>query len=227
MQLSVSRSLGAPASAAAAALVAFAVLAAPLTAAAQPGAPPPPPPGSYGGHRGGYYAPPPYDPTRRGLTLGFGVHLGGMDSDSNLTECFDCDYEPIAGGFDFHIGGMINPQMAILGEIFWHAQAIDADGFNWLSQTMVMAALQFWVTPQLWIKGGLGVASLQSHFEDDFESVDEEIDTGAAVMGAAGFEVLSSPWFAVDLQVRLASGSYEGIDEQVNVGTLGVGVNWY
>jgi hypothetical protein len=225
MQLSVSRSLGAPASAAAAALVALAVLAAPSSAGAQPGAPPPPPPGY--GYRGGYYPPPPYDPTRRGLTLGFGVGLGAMDSDSNLTECFDCNVDPIAVALDFHIGGMINPQMAILGEVYFHAQALDEDGFNWLSQTMVLGAVQFWVTPQLWLKGGLGLASLQSHFEDEFVSEDEELDTGVAVMGAAGFEVLSSPWFSIDLQARLASGSYEGIDEQVNVGTVGVGFNWY
>jgi hypothetical protein len=193
-------------------------------AAAQPGAPPPPPP-SYG--RGYGYYPPPRDPTRYGLTLGFGVGLGAMDSDSNLTKCVNCDFDPIALAFDFHLGGMINPRMAILGEVFWHAQTIDADGFNWLNQTMVMGALQFWLTPQFWLKGGVGFASLSSHFDDGFNFDDDQIDTGVAVMAAAGIEILHSPWFAVDLQGRLASGNYDGVDEQVNVGTIGVGFNWY
>jgi hypothetical protein len=224
MHLRASRTLGAPASAALAALAALAVLAAPSSAGAQPGGPPPPPPGYGGGYGGGYYGPP---PARQGLTLGFGLGLGGMDSDSSLTECFDCNYDPLALGFDLHIGGMVNPQLAILGELFWQAQSIDADGFNWISQTMLMAAAQLWLTPQFWVKGGLGFASLDSHYDDGFVAEDDSIDTGLAVMGAAGFEVLSSPWFAIDLQLRLASGSYDGVDEQVNTGMLGIGFNWY
>ncbi|HTE52225.1 MAG TPA: hypothetical protein VK698_15340 [Kofleriaceae bacterium] len=228
MQIRSPRSTGAPALVAAA-LAALVVLAASSTARAQPGAPPPPPDGGYGGGRGyGYYPPPPPDPYRRGFTLGFGVGLGAMDSgDSNLTECFDCNYDPIALAFDFHLGAMINPQLAIMGEVFWHAQNIDADGFNWLSQSMLLGAIQFWVTPQLWLKGGIGVASLDTHYDDGYDYADDTIDTGIAVLGAVGYEVLSAPWFSIDLQARLASGSYEGIDEQVSVGTVGVGFNWY
>jgi len=230
MYLRCSRKTGAPA--VAAALAALALLAAPSLAGAQPGAPPPPPPSGYGpppsgyGYGGGYYAPAP-DPTRRGLTLGVGLGVGGMDSDSNLTECFDCDFDPIALAFDLHLGAMLTPNLALVGEVFWHGQTLDEDGFNWLNQTMLMGALQFWLTPQFWIKGGLGVAHLSTHFDDGYAFGDDTVDTGAAVMGAAGFEILHSPWFAVDLQLRLASGSYEGVDEQVNVGTLGLGFNWY
>jgi hypothetical protein len=146
MHFRASPTLGAPASAVAAVLAALAVLAAaPTQVAAQPGAPPPP---GYGGH-GGYYGPPPYDPVRRGITLGFGVGLGAMDSDSGLTECFECDISPAALAFDFHLGAMISPHLAIMGEVYWHAQTLDEEGFNWLSQTMLLAAAQLWVTPQL------------------------------------------------------------------------------
>jgi hypothetical protein len=224
MQFRVSRTVRTPALAAGA-LAALMVCAASSPAAAQPGAPPPPPHGGYGGY-GGYYGPPP-DPTRRGLTLGFGVGLGGMDSDSSLTECIGCDFDPIALAFDFHLGAMITPRLALLGEVYWHGQTIDEAGFNWLGQTMLLGALQFWLTPQLWLKGGLGVASLTAHFDDGYVYDDDTLDTGVAVLGAAGFEILHSPWFAIDLQVRLASGNYEGIDEQVNVGTVGLGFNWY
>jgi hypothetical protein len=220
MQIRVSRTVRAPALIAGA-LAALMVLGASTSAAAQPGAYG----GGYGGY-GGYYRPPP-DPTRRGLTLGFGVGLGAMDSDSSITECVGCDFDPIALSFDFHLGAMLSPRLALLGEVYWHGQTIDEDGFNWLGQTMLLGALQFWLTPQLWIKGGLGVASLTAHFDDGYYYDDDTLDTGVAVMGAAGFEILHSPWFSVDLQARLASGSYEGIDEQVNVGTVGLGFNWY
>ncbi|HKE14748.1 MAG TPA: hypothetical protein VKB80_07785 [Kofleriaceae bacterium] len=203
-----------------AALAALAVLAAPSSAGAQPGAPPPP---GYGGGGYGYYGPPP-DAARRGLTLGVGLGLGLMDSDSNLTDCFGCgDDQPLALALDAHLGVMLSPHLALLGEVFWQGQGVDGDTFDWIGQTMLMGAIQFWLTPQLWIKGGLGVASLTLHYED----FDDELDTGVAVMGAAGFELLSSPWFSIDIQGRLASGSYDGIDDHVNVGTVGLGFNWY
>jgi hypothetical protein len=195
----------------------------PAIASAQPGGPPPPPPPGYGG--GGYYVEPP--PGRYGLTLGVGLGIGGMDSDSNLAQCFDCDYEPGAVGFDFHIGGMINPHMAALFELWAHGQAIDSSGANVLTQTMMMGAIQYWLSPQFWLKGGLGISWLDVQYDDGYYVEEDSIDQGLAIMGAAGFEVFHSPMFAVDLQLRLGSGSYDGIGEQVNVGMLGIGLNWY
>ena len=46
-------------------------------------------------------------------------------------------------------------------------------------------------------------------------------------MGAVGFELLSARNFAVDLQGRLIQGSYNGLDDSVTSGTVGVGINWY
>ena len=203
-------------------VVLSAVLVVPAIASAQPGGPPPPPPPGYGG---GYYAGPP--PGRYGLTLGVGLGIGGMDSDSNLAQCFDCDYEPGAVGFDFHIGGMINPQMAALFELWAHGQAIDSTGANVLTQTMLMGAIQYWLSPQFWLKGGLGISALDVQYDDGYYVEEDSIDQGLAIMGAAGFEVFHSTPFSCDLQLRLGSGSYDGIGEQVNVGMLGIGLNWY
>ena len=209
-----------------AATVALAALLAPPIAAAQPGGPPPPPPpGHGGGYYGGYYAGPP--PVRQGLAIGVGLGVGGMDSDSNLAQCFNCDYEPGAGGFDFHVGGMINPQMAVLFELWIHGQAVDSSGANTLWQSMWMGAVQYWLTPQFWLKGGLGIAVLDVQWSDGYYVENDNVGQGVALMGGAGYEVLHSTRFAIDLQLRLGSGAYEGIDEQVNVGMIGVGLNWY
>ncbi|HLU64983.1 MAG TPA: hypothetical protein VKZ63_01830 [Kofleriaceae bacterium] len=207
-----------------AASAALAALLLPPLAAAQPSSPPPPPPGG-GGYGGGYYAGPP--PVRQGLTVGFGFGVGAMDSDSNLAQCFDCDYEPGAVSFDFHLGGMINPQMAALFELWVQGQQIDEAGFNWLNQVLVMGALQYWLTPQFWLKGGLGIANLSVHYDDGYYYGDDDVAQGLALMGAAGYEVLHSTRFAIDLQLRLGSGSYDGIDEQVNTAMIAVGFNWY
>ena len=210
-----------------AASVALAALLAPQLATAQPGGSPPPPPGHGGGgyYGGGYYAGPPA--FRQGLALGVGLGVGGMDSDSNLAQCFNCDYEPGAVGLDFHVGGMINPQLAVLFELWAQGQAVDSSGANVLWQTMWMGAVQYWLTPQFWLKGGLGIAVLDVQWSDGYYYENDNVGQGLAIMGAAGYEVLHSTHFAIDLQLRLGSGAYEGIDEQVNVGMIGVGLNWY
>ncbi|HUH01329.1 MAG TPA: hypothetical protein VML75_04995 [Kofleriaceae bacterium] len=193
-------------------------------ALAQPGAPPPPPPP--GG--GGYYAQPPVMDDgffyREGFTLGFGLGFGGMSSDSNVTSCGNCDYEPAAIGLDFHLGGMVNHRLALLGEVWGTGQAVEQSGRTVLIQTMWMFAAQYWVTPQLWIKGGIGVAQLTASYDDGFE---DEIDTGGGLMGALGYEILSSDRFSLDLQGRLGSASYDRIGDNITAGTISLGINWY
>jgi hypothetical protein len=88
-----------------------------------------------------------------------------------------------------------------------------------------MFAAQYWVTPQLWLKGGIGFASLDLQNNDYYEEA--HIDSGMALMGAAGFELLSSQRFSVDLQGRLMAGSYDGIDQQITSASIGVGINWF
>jgi hypothetical protein len=186
--------------------------------------------GYYGGGGGGYYGGPAPGSwgfvERHGLTLGIGGSLGFMSSASEgLTDCIDCDYQPIAGAFDVHLGLMLNPRLALMGEFFIPFQLIDDEFATFLVQPMFMGALQYWLTPQLWIKGGLGVASLQVSYDDGGPS--DELDTGGAIMGAIGFEVLQAPRFAVDINLRLTSATYNGIDDQVGTGTVGIGANWY
>lgn len=197
---------------------------------AQPGAPPPPPPP--GG--GGYYAQPPVTPMgedgyfyRQGFTIGFGFGVGGMSSDTNVTDCGNCDYEPAAVGFDFHLGGMVNPRLALLGELWGTVQAVEQSGRTALVQTMFLVAAQYWVSPQLWIKGGIGAAQLSLSYDDGFEGDSRELDTGGALMGAIGYEILSGERFSIDLQGRLGSASYEGLGDNITAGTVSLGFNWF
>ncbi len=172
---------------------------------------------------------------RRGLAIGFGFGIGGMQSENGPIRCDGCDYDPIAGGFDFHVGGMLNPRLALLFEVWGTGQQLDAVGANTLMQTMVMVAAQYWVTPQLWIKGGIGAANLSISSDDGFGDTNSiDIGAGAALMGAVGYEVMSSRKFSMDLQFRLGAGTYQddgnggvGINDQITTGMFGVGFNWY
>jgi hypothetical protein len=199
------------------------------------GGPPPGPPPS----GGGYYASPPgmlpdgfFDRTGR-LALGFSLGLGGMSSSTyGDIACSNCDSNPVAGEVDFHVGGMLSPRFAILFELQANLQTVEEHDFGnatkTLTQGSAMIAAQYWLLPQFWIKGGIGAAHLSYDYNDSVNgSQTEPIDSGAAVMIGAGYELYSTREFAVDLQGRLIEGSYKGIDDQITSGTIGVGFNWY
>ena len=200
-------------------LLVLAILCAPALASAQ---------GYYGG-RGYQRSPVPggfHDRTGR-LAFGFSLGLGGMHDDgSAITTCRNCDFSPLTGEADIHLGGMLGPRFALLFEAQGNVQTVHSDFFNGdstLSQGAAMIAGQFWVLPQLWIKGGLGFARLT--IDDQF--VTEDFGTGGAIMGALGIELLSARNFALDLQGRIIHASYRSLDDNITSGTIGLGLNWY
>src|SRR5262249_18905164 len=184
-------------------LLVLAIVCAPALAAAQ---------GYYGGYGrprstvpGGFH-----DRTGR-LTWGFAVGIGAMhDGGSAITSCTNCDFKPLAFEADAHLGGMLSPRFALIFEFQVNGQTVLADdgtGDTILTQGAAMVAAQFWLLPQLWIKGGLGLANLQvddAFFREDF-------GTGGAVMGAIGVELLSARNFALELQGRVIEGTYNSL----------------
>jgi hypothetical protein len=218
-------------------------------AQAQPGATPPgsvppysPPPSSPPSGPGAapYYGPnygpaqPPLPPqpaeqTRQGWNLGLSLGVGSMTSSAGDFECLDCDTEPPAIAFDLHVGTMIMPRMALQAEAWVQSRALDAYGDSSIGQSMFLLALQYWLTPRFWIKGGLGFASLTVSYNNGFEDVTDNVNDGSAVMGALGYELVSSSSFALDLQLKTGAGIYDdGADgEDISSGVLAVGVNWY
>jgi len=181
----------------------------------------------YGNGNGGGRAPGGFHNRMGRLTFGVGVGLGGMgDNGSAITSCDNCDYNPLAGEVDFHIGGVITPRFALMFEGQANIQTIHSsfrDGDTVLSQTAGMIAGQFWILPVLWVKGGLGFA----HLQVDNDYVVGELGNGLAIMGAVGVELMSARNFALELQGRLIEGTYNSGDDHVTSGTIGVGINWY
>jgi hypothetical protein len=210
-------------------LITLAFLLAPGLAAAQ---------GYYGGSGPGYYNQPAATQLPGGfhnrmgrLAFGFSLGLGGMHDDIGDINCSNCS--DISGELEGHIGGFINPRLALMGELQGNAQTLDvaADGSTeTLVQTALMFAAQYWVTPQLWIKGGIGFANLRvdwSAYGDGITDASTQPENGLALMGAVGYELLSARNFAVDLQGRLLNGSYDGINNSVTALSVGVGINFY
>ncbi len=189
--------------------------------------------------RGSYYGPggpPPNSQlpggfhNRQGrLTFGFSLGLGVMNDDIGEINCSNCDYNPISFGVSGHIGGFIGPRLALMFEGQVNGQQVSQEAFveddAFLYQSAGMVAIQFWVTPQLWLKGGLGLAHLEVQSRDGFFA--GEIANGTAILGAAGYEIFSSRYLSVDLQGRLLNGSYDGINDNITAASVGIGVNWF
>lgn len=193
---------------------------APAPAAAQPG-------GYYGGPQPASTLPGGFHNRQGRLTFGFALGLGGMNDDIGDIECANCSYDPLSLGLSGHIGGFLGPRFALMLELQGNTQQVSmgefADEDVFLTQTAAMIAGQYWLTPQLWIKGGIGLAHLQL---DDAYLI-EDIDNGTAIMGAIGFELFSARYMSVDVQGRLLNGAYNGIDQNITAATVGVGINWF
>jgi hypothetical protein len=212
-------------------IVLAAALLAPAIASAQPsrgyGSPPPPP-------GGGYYANPTTNAEgyqlRGGQPMfGFSIGLGGMSVDGQDVECNDCGYSPIGIEFDGHIGGMLSDRFGLMLELQANAETIEDNAYQTSSlvQGTAMIAGQYWVTPRLWLKGGIGLSHLSVDSEDYYGGYTEGVDDGVALMAGVGYELYQSQRFGLDLQGRLISAGYDGIDSKVTAATIGLGFNWY
>ncbi|MBA3394611.1 MAG: hypothetical protein H0T89_18340 [Deltaproteobacteria bacterium] len=185
---------------------------------------------------GGYYSQPQPSTVLPGgfhnrqgrLMFGFSLGLGTMKDSQGKIGCdASCNYSTLSGMASGHIGGFIGPRLALMAELQGNIVTLATDGYDDINlvQSALMGAVQYWVTPQLWLKGGIGFANLS--VDDTYDASSTNIDNGMALMGGIGFELLSSQRFSVDLQGRILAGSYDGIDEQITAGSIGVGINWF
>jgi len=168
------------------------------------------------------------------LMFGGSLGLGAMSDRGGDIECSGCDYSTVSGEADLHLGGFLGPRFALMAEVQFNVQTLSSNRFTGETSTLVQSALmlagQYWLTPQLWLKGGIGFANIQvdtSYYGDGITDETTEPENGGAIMGAIGYEVLSAPYFSIDLMGRVINASYKGIDNNVTGATIGIGINWY
>ncbi len=190
--------------------------------------------GYYGGRAPNSQEPGGFHNRQGRLLYGASLGLGGMSDRFGDIQCTNCDYNPISVQVAAHLGGFVGPRFALLGELQANIQTVSSNAVSGdtttLTQGALMLAGQYWVTPQLWIKGGIGFASLQldrSYYGDGIVDASSVPEHGVAIMGAVGYELLSSRYFSVDLQGRLINGAYKRLDNNVTGASIGVGINWF
>ena len=159
---------------------------------------------------------------RQGIVVGASIDGGNIGCQTkNGDDCGDGAHP--AGGFSVHLGGMVTPSLAILGEVWGMAHTEDNIT---ASQGLATAGVRAWVIPRLWLQAGVGVARSKISYEGDVFMASAQSDTVPAFVVAAGVELLATDTFGLDLEIRGGSGFYEG-DARVYNAAIGVGASFF
>lgn len=167
----------------------------------------------------------PVQNVRSGLIFGFGIGGGELSCEDVSSEGDGpCDGVTEAGSFDVHLGGMLTPRLALMGDLWVMGHTED---FLTVSQTISTAAVQYWVLPRVWVKAGLGGAHARFSYNGPFVNVTDRSQTVPAAMIGAGIELLAKKSFAMDLQFKAGTGFYKDDDTKAHNASLTLGFNWY
>ncbi|HET6610497.1 MAG TPA: outer membrane beta-barrel protein [Kofleriaceae bacterium] len=167
---------------------------------------------------------------RDGFIIGFSVGGGHLSAD-----CEGCGDSLGAFAADLHLGGMINPRLAITGDVWvlGHSEEIEGlDGDLIVTQAIVTANARYWIAPIFWAQAGIGAAQLGYRFDSSTVNVEDESDTAPAITLGAGIEAIQSDTFTLDIQLRFGAGFYtedDGVNQDTTVRNLSLsaGFNWY
>lgn len=187
-------------------------------------------------------------PVRDGFTMGASFGRGSIEVD-----CDTCDSAKLTEALSVaaHVGYMVTPRIAILGE-HWSVRYNERGGAlfddsqrHLVAQHMSTVAAQLFVTNSIWVKAGFGVGW---HITDgDYDKELPQVgptpvsanggerpaddgqgpELGNATFAAIGWEVAHNSVFAMDIQLRV--GSTRRADDKYQILNTGanVGFNWY
>lgn len=159
---------------------------------------------------------------RNGLVLGASLDGGNLGCQTKSGD--DCgDGTHAAGGLSLHVGLMLGPRLAILGEAWGMAHTEDS---LTATQALATANVRAWLAPRLWLQGGVGVARSKISYENSLFMVSSTSATVPAVAAAIGLELVHSPSFGLDVELRGGSGLYRD-DVRIYNAALGVGVTFF
>ena len=110
-----------------------------------------------------------------------------------------------AGMIEGHIGGMLNPRLALMGD-FWGGPPVGRRcGTGTTYQGIYTLAAQYWVTPILWLKGGVGFGQLQFGYDGSSDVTDE---SGTGLLRRPGSRCSSPTTSRSICQFRFGHGFY-------------------
>ena len=150
---------------------------------------------------------------RKGFLIGLSVGGGGF---SGKFQCGDCGSLSSGGAGTFQIGGMLTDKLGLMYDGSADSSSKNDDP---RMSTVGTVAVQYWVGNKSWIKGGAGFGT-HTFLNDECCT-----ETGLALMGGAGVELLQKRKFVLDLQGRVTTTKFEF--ESIHMFLVSLGFNWY
>jgi len=144
---------------------------------------------------------------RKGFIAGIGIGGGKIT-------CSDCESKS-GTAVALHLGGMLTEKVALVLGL----SVVSTDD-NDLTSSVASAAVQYFVSPKVWVKGGIASVLLEVNGKGSYAS-----NTGGGFQGGLGVEVVQKKRFAIDLQVRFTTAKIEG--ERTNNVMALLGFNLY
>jgi hypothetical protein len=187
-------------------------------------------------------------PERDGLTMGASFGRGSIEVD-----CDTCDTAKLTEALSLaaHIGYMVTPRIAVVGE-HWTVRYNERGGplfddseRHLVAQHMSTSAAQLFVTHRLWLKAGVGVGWHITDGDYDKEmpisgpvaasatggsrmpESSDSVAMGNATFAAVGYEFAHNTVFAADIQFRVGSTQRPDKRYQILNTGLNIGFNWY
>tara|TARA_R110000868_G_scaffold67735_3_gene200724 strand:+ start:222 stop:878 length:657 start_codon:yes stop_codon:yes gene_type:complete len=164
---------------------------------------------------------------RDGFMFEFGLG-GGIISieDSAGTQSFD---DTQGGGTfpELKFGYMLNNRLAV---------TVSAPGMIYTLNDNdrhfggIIPSVQYWVKDRWWIHGGAGLALDGPALYDIEDNINDDWNTGLAVMASTGYEVYRKNKFALNVQSKLLLGGVKldnNNDREVVQFSLGIGFSWF
>ena len=140
---------------------------------------------------------------RSSIILGGGLGLGGMSFSVDGEE--EVSYD--ATGLQLNFGGMVMPRLALgidLTVLFARDEPEDGGENLRVFERAIGVWGRYWIIPRLWLEAG--IASVRAGASSDF--AEYPTYDGAQIHGAAGFEILHRPHWAIDVSLRLVAAGY-------------------
>jgi hypothetical protein len=156
---------------------------------------------------------------RDGFTAGVGLGGGNLECKGE-----GCDGFVGAVSLDLRVGGMLDPTLAGLFDMWWMVHDEERDT---ISQLIMTGGLRFWPVTHFWLQGGLGIAQSRFEYRGVFVDIVDRTEWVPAFQVAIGVEPIATDEFGLDIALRYGTGFYYDGDTRIHNGALTVGASFY
>jgi|GEM_PF-1366422 len=156
---------------------------------------------------------------RHGFTAGLSLGFGDLICDGD-----GCDDFTEAGSFDFHLGAVVQPSLAVLFDAWW---MIHTENRFTVDQGIFTAALQYWPMDHFFLRGGVGVARASYSYDGTFVDATDRTDFVPAFSVGIGVEPIATSTFGLDIMLKYGTGFYSDGDTRIQNLAVTVGISFY